>query len=144
MSEVIEQATLTVDGVIFACADNVSVVKYVLLIKGKYGWCLPGGKVRSGEEIEQALIREINEEIDVFIPLWTPVGTFAKVDRDPRGRYVSFASVVVLATWNQIHPHAQSDATEWCWWKIDGIPPLAYDHEQIIAKALEIARGAGR
>jgi len=35
------------------------------------GWEFPGGKIEKGETAEQALIREINEELDVLIEINT-------------------------------------------------------------------------
>ncbi len=41
----------------------------------KGGWEFPGGKVEPGETAEQALVREIREELDVAITLGTKVHT---------------------------------------------------------------------
>lgn len=138
MPEVVEQATLTVDLVLFAGDGPVGPVVHVLLINGKFGWCLPGGKVRQDEEIEDALKRESLEEIGIEPLFAVPVGAFPQVGRDHRGRYVSFVYTTTLTTPDQIEVTAGSDAKEARWWRLDSLPTLAFDHRQIIEEALRV------
>jgi len=49
-------------------------------------WNLPGGQVESGETFEQALIREIKEEIDVNIEIVDHIGTYKKNDNNIKVR----------------------------------------------------------
>lgn len=138
MNEIIEQATLTVDLALFAGDSPVGPVTHVLLIYGKFGWALPGGKVRQGEEIEEALKRETLEEIGVELLFTVPVGAFPQVGRDPRGRFVSFVYTTTLATPNQVEIKAGSDAKAAQWWPLNDLPELAFDHRHIIQQALSV------
>lgn len=56
----------------------------VLLLKqvrGNKSWTLPGGKVRSRETIEEALRREVEEEIDLKIQSVTLVALFDRPEK---------------------------------------------------------------
>lgn len=133
-AEIVEQATLTVDLVLLA--NNNSFVGYgeqVLLIQGKHGWALPGGKVRHREEVSAALQREMQEEIGLEIEGADLFGVFPAVDRDNRGRYVSFAYTMLLASPDQVEPQAGSEVQ---WFPLEALPELAFDHAEIIQEAL--------
>lgn len=46
----------------------------MIIVKSKNGWSLPGGSREEGESIETALIREIQEETNMEILNWRPIG----------------------------------------------------------------------
>jgi 8-oxo-dGTP diphosphatase len=61
------------------------------------------------------------------------LGSFSRVDRDPRGRTVT----VVFGTKVPIAPvKGADDAAEAAWFSIDNLPPLAFDHQEILQVAL--------
>lgn len=133
---------LTVDCIIFGL-DKKDLK--VLLIKrglepfiGK--WALPGGFVDMEEDLHQAALRELEEETgvkDVFIE---QLYTFGKQGRDPRGRVVSVAYYALVNLGE--HPiKASSDADEAAWFGIDKLPPLAFDHEEIMDVAIKRLKG---
>ena len=62
------------------------------------------------------------------------LGTFADVDRDPRGRTVSIAYYAVI---EKSEVNGSDDAAHARWFPIDSIPPLAFDHDKILRMALE-------
>jgi 8-oxo-dGTP pyrophosphatase MutT (NUDIX family) len=51
----------------------------VLLVRGKHGWELPGGKVKPGESFAQALRREVYEEAGVNIVRGALAGMYQNV-----------------------------------------------------------------
>ena len=68
-------------------SEVVASVKALLRKNGKYlflreplhhgeSWELPGGKIKYGEEPEQALIREVKEEVNVNIRVLDSVGVW--------------------------------------------------------------------
>ena len=122
---------LTVDAVI---VKN----KKILLIKRKQEpyrgqYALPGGFVEYGETVEAALQREVIEETGLVVKIKSLVDVYSDPDRDPRGHVVSvaFAADIVGGTLT-----AGSDASDAMLWDIAGLPPLAFDHAQIISDSL--------
>ena len=82
---------LTVDGI-------VETEKGIVLIRRKNEpykgcWALPGGFVDYGEEVENALLREMKEEISVDVSIRTLLGVWSKPGRDPRGHTVSLVYI---------------------------------------------------
>jgi 8-oxo-dGTP diphosphatase len=137
---------LTVDCVIFGYHFEAGL--RVLLIqrgsepfRGK--WALPGGFIEMEEDLERAALRELEEETgvrDVFIE---QLYTFGAPDRDPRGRVISVAYFALINS--EAHPlSAASDASSADWFPVGELPPLAFDHADILTTALERLRAKVR
>ena len=98
-------------------------------------WALPGGFLDVGEDPSRAAARELAEETGLrHIPL-SQVGTFGQPDRDPREQVVTIAYRGTLAE-PAPQPRAADDAREARWFPLDQLPPLAFDHGHILARAL--------
>lgn len=99
-------------------------------------WALPGGHVDPGEKSRRAGVRELAEETGVQVSAGDlrQIGVFDEPDRDPRGRYVTVAYKVVVPDGTPVI--AGDDARTARWWPLDGLPPLAFDHADIIAAAV--------
>jgi len=118
-------------------ADTIIVVaSRIVLIERKnypFGWALPGGIVELGESVEQAAMREAEEETSLSVTLSRLVGVYSKPDRDPRGPVIS---VVFEAYPTNAHQYlkAKDDATNAdTFWPSEALKlPLAFDHAQII------------
>ncbi len=124
---------VTVDAVVFR--KNTLGVWEVLLIKRKnepYAnhWALPGGFLDEDETLEEAVVRELFEETSLKGVKLTQLKAFSKPDRDPRGRTISIAFVGVLSKDAKVYP--RDDAKEVNWFPISNLPPLAFDHKEII------------
>jgi 8-oxo-dGTP diphosphatase len=128
---------LTVDIVLFA---NIIDALSILLIQRKHPpfkgmWALPGGFVDMDETLEQAAIRELEEETGVSGAALEQFYVFDAIDRDPRQRIISVVFVSVVNAEPGIK--AGDDASEAKWFNILELPNLAFDHAEIIKKALE-------
>ena len=124
-------------------ADCVVVTKemtpQVLLIERgvdpyKGCWAFPGGFMNMDETTEECAIRELEEETGLKVFELYQIGAYSKVDRDPRGRTITVAYLVIVD-----HPIAvtgQDDATKAKWFPVDVLPPLAFDHDEIMKDAI--------
>lgn len=143
---------LTVDCVVFGTdLDDEKAPLKVLLIKRGRGtfegtWALPGGYVRTadgpedkGEDLETAAHRELAEETGVKIAYLEQLYTFGKPSRDPRGRTVSVAYFALVKA-PDYKAHGGGDASDARWTPIAEAKGLAFDHDEIVAMALERLR----
>ena len=99
---------------------------------------LPGGFVEEDELLVEAACRELAEETGVLVEELFFVDVFDSVDRDPRGRVVSVAFATQLAKKPSVV--AGSDAASASWTSLDEIDLLAFDHNNILVRALEVLR----
>lgn len=60
---------------------------------------------------------------------------FGKPGRDPRGRTVTIAFLALCHS--ESDGQAGDDAAAIQWFGISALPPLAFDHQEIIQKALQ-------
>lgn len=79
-------------------------------------WTIPGGAVRVGERLQEAVVRELREECSVEVEVGPVVEVLDRVVRDAAGR-VQFHYVIVdyLARWLSGEPRAGSDAAAVRW-----------------------------
>ena len=136
---------LTVDCVVFAVEDDAL---QVLLIRRAHepfadSWALPGGFVDMDETVEAAARRELEEETGLKDLFLEQLYTFGQPNRDPRGRVVSVAYYALVDLAGR-RVQAASDASEAAWFAVDALPELAFDHDEILACALERVRGKVR
>lgn len=129
---------LTADIVAIRGEEHAREVLLILRGHGPFkgSWALPGGFVDEYEPAEDAARREFAEETGV---VWTGdltlVGVFGKKGRDPRGWTVATAWLARVGT-RQLEPVAGDDAAEVRWHPVDGLPPVAFDHHEVIEAAL--------
>lgn len=137
--------SVTVDCAVFGLDGGE--LKLMLIRRGEDpfagAWALPGGFVHIDEDLETAARRELREETGVSELYLEQLFTFGAVDRDPRGRVITVAyfALVNLAD----HPvEAATDAAEAGWYPVSALPPLAFDHAEVAAVALERLRAKVR
>lgn len=126
---------LTVDIIVY---DFTSANQNVLLIQRdrppfEGGWALPGGFVDINETLEQAAMRELEEETGLKNLSLEQFRAFSEIDRDPRHRTVS---VVFYGFADETNNNAMagSDARAAQWFSLDRLPELAFDHAEILQK----------
>lgn len=129
-----EIPSLTVDGIVKRKIDKGIEI---LLIKRKNEpyknmWALPGGFVNYGEMTEKAVIREIEEETGLVCQIVQLVSVASDPSRDPRGHTVSV--VYELEHVENKDPVGGDDAEDAKWFNMNELPPLAFDHAELLKK----------
>jgi len=102
-------------------------------------WAIPGGFVSVDESLEEAALRELEEETGVRDVYLEQLYTFGSLGRDPRGRVITVAYFALVPA-DAVHPLAGSDATETRWWPVYDLPELAFDHNDILDYAFQRLR----
>jgi len=122
---------LTVDAIILKDGEIVLIQRKGEPFQGQYA--LPGGFVEYGETVEAALRREVFEETGLVVEVRSLVGVYSDPRRDPRGHVVSVAFTAAIVGGVLA---GDSDAAKAMLWDITKLPPLAFDHGQIVQDAL--------
>jgi 8-oxo-dGTP diphosphatase len=86
------------------------------------------------ETTEQCARRELKEETGLEVGEVKQVGAYSAVDRDPRGRTITVAYISHIS--QALPVKGLDDAAEAMWWPVNDLPPLAFDHAQILHDAL--------
>lgn len=132
---------LTADAVVFSILQDQ--LQLLLIRRGSEPfagrWALPGGFCQGGERTDQCALRELCEETGVDDIWMEQLRTFDTPGRDPRGWIVSVA-YVALIDGARVRLAGASDARDARWWPVTDLPPLAFDHDEIVGYAVQRLR----
>ncbi|WP_304542918.1 NUDIX hydrolase [Sulfurimonas microaerophilic] len=128
---------LTVDGIV-EIYNDASEFQGIILIQRKYepiGLAIPGGFVDIGEKIEDAVIREMKEEISLDVEIKELLNVYSDPARDKRFHTVS----VVFVCKAYGTPKGADDAKEAYVYRLDQLQldQLVFDHGQILKDYLK-------
>jgi 8-oxo-dGTP diphosphatase len=128
-------ARVAVDVAVCTVRDRALQVLLAQTTSGPFlgAWALPGGLVRDDESLDEAAARELFERTGMDDVYLEQLYTFGQPDRDPAARVVSVAYVGLI-------PHAGrfpgALAHPIAWYPVRRIPPLAYDHGDVVRTAV--------
>ncbi len=137
---------VTVDVVTFTIVDDQLQVLLVRRGQRPYRgyWALPGGFVLPDEDLDAAARRELEEEtgVEATQVYLEQLGTYGTPERDPRMRVVTVAYWAILA--NLPKPRGGGDAADADLFPVVMVEAdalkIAFDHDKIIAEAVERVR----
>ena len=131
---------LAVDGIILIKDDNSSDYKIILIERKNdpKGLALPGGFVDYGESAENALKREMKEELNLDVEIIDQFRLYSDPNRDPR---MHVASMVFICKADG-KPKASDDAKAAYIYDLNEInyDDLVFDHAQILKDFLPVYR----
>ena len=131
---------VAVDVALFTIQE--ALLKVLLVKRGsppfRGAWSLPGGFVRHDESVDEAALRELQEETGIRTVYLEQLYTLGDLDRDPRGRVISVSYYAVVHQ-ERFELRAQRPAGT-KWFAVHRLPVLAFDHRDIVHAALERLR----
>lgn len=116
-------------------------VTKVLLIKRKNepflgDWVLTGGALYNNEDLETGALRELEEKTGISGVEIKQFKAFGKVDRSPVMRMVAVGFIGIIDSKRVKLLRETENTSNADWFPIDKIPPLGFDHEEILHDAL--------
>lgn len=132
------RASVTVDVVVMCRFEHQT--KVLLIQRGnepfKNRWAFPGGFIEMDETLEESAVRELHEETGLQGVSLKQFGVWGDPGRDPRGRTVSVVFYGFTDIKNSIVAGAD-DAKNAAWFKLNEIPEMAFDHNEILNKLID-------
>jgi 8-oxo-dGTP diphosphatase len=134
-------AVIAIDVVILTINEGKLQALLIKMDKKPYEnyWAAPGGLVKPNESVNEAARRHLFEKTGLKNVYLEQLYTFGEVDRDPFGRVVSVA-YFVLIPYENLKSKIGNKVKNIEWFAVDDLPPLAYDHANIIKTAIERLR----
>jgi 8-oxo-dGTP diphosphatase len=100
-------------------------------------WALPGGLVGDDESLDEAAARELSARTGLADVYLEQLYTFGSPQRDPGGRVVSVAYVALIAHVERLADTGPGPKyRRVAWWPVRRLPPLAYDHGDVVRIAV--------
>lgn len=114
----------------------------VLLIKRKNNpyknyWALTGGALYNDEDLEEGVNREIYEKTGLKNIQVKFSKVFGKKDRSPVMRMIAITYIGIIDASTVEIAKDTLKTSNADWFKIDEVPKLAYDHNEIIEEAIK-------
>lgn len=131
-------AGITADPVVFAPREARLCVLLIPRGEAPYlgCWSLPGGFMNPEEEPEETAQRKLTEKTGIGRTYLEQLATYGSPRRDPRGWIPSVAYLALIES-----AVLREDESEARWFPVNALPPLAFDHSQIVRDGIERLRG---
>lgn len=112
----------------------------ILLIKKKTEpykgyWILPGGVVSKDKTIEESIKDNVLEQVGIDKLNFEQSYVFSDIERVPNKRVVAVSLISIVDEF-KIKAHKVETNCETCWFTIDKLPKIGYDHGRVIEVAI--------
>mgnify|MGYP000184527306 CR=1 FL=1 len=128
----IQTPHIAADGIIklYNQKDEFKGIVFIERLNEPFGIALPGGFVDIGEKVEDALVREMKEEVTLDVEIESLLGIYSDPKRDKRFHCVSAVYICKAIG----VPKAAADAKSVFVYAIEDIPydTLVFDHKAIV------------
>lgn len=103
----------------------------LLLVRPRYrpGWGLPGGFMRTREQPEAAVLRELVEEVGIVGAAVSPIASYVQEGR----RHIDHLFVARVRDHEIRRPRVAIEIAEVRWYALDSLPPLQPEAEAALA-----------
>jgi 8-oxo-dGTP diphosphatase len=128
---------VAVDTVVLSILDDRLKVLLLQIKEGMYAkkWAVPGGLVQSGETLDLAAERVMEQKTNLKIKHLEQLYTFGELNRDLRSRAISVAYFLLLNMAEKLEIRKPDYYQDMAWFDVNKLPKMAFDHEKIIKTA---------
>lgn len=137
-NEAMFKSVFSIDSVVFGFDEKD--LKVLLIERGEEPFlnylALPGDLVNEDENLEQAANRILEQLTGLHGVFLEQYYAFGAIDRHPLGRVITIAYYALIKT-DYLNIKAASFAKNAAWYSVKEIDTLAFDHIEILNKALE-------
>ncbi|MCR4312138.1 MAG: NUDIX hydrolase [Candidatus Uhrbacteria bacterium] len=129
---------IAADVVLFTVKDGQLNVLLIKMKKHPFEkmWAAPGGMIKGNESPDDAAHRLLVDKTGVDNVYLEQLFTFGDVKRDPFGRVISIGYMALVPSEHLVLA-TNSDYDGVAWFPVNKLPPLAYDHTDMIALAID-------
>ena len=134
---------VTVDVVILTIVKNTLKMLLVKRVNEPFRgrWAIPGGFIRLSENLDDAALRVLKEKTNVQNIYLEQLYTFGDPLRYPNTRVITCAYFALLRAEDiDVKIMDESQVAEIEWHSVEKLPPLAFDHKEIIEYSLKRTR----
>lgn len=124
---------LNTEGQVLLGQRNRNRKKAKSVLRGEGTWTLPGGKVRHGETLEAATVRELVEETGIVASPESLKLISLSQEILAEAHFITIGFLLQGVT-DQPEEREPEAITNWQWFKLDSLPtPLFFPSERIIS-----------
>ena len=104
-------------------------------------WSIPGGFIRLSEDLDDAAERVLYEKTRVKNVHLSQLHTFGNPTRYPKSRVITVAYCALIRSDElKLESDLEANVKDIKWHSVYNLPPLAFDHKEIINHAIEYLR----